>query len=139
MSRVLIVAHRTAATPLLLEAVKQRAAAGAEAFMLVVPRTYWDLDTEAAADTLDLALPLLDEAAGMHVDGRIGASDPFEAVRDALADGQFDEVIVSTLPAHISKWLHRDLPRRVERLGLPVTVVTAQHAERRVVAGGGAA
>jgi hypothetical protein len=127
---VLIVAHRTAATPRLIERVRDRAAEGPCRFTLLVPRPYWDPDTEEAAATLELAIPLLDEAAGSHVAGLIGATDPFEAVRDALQDGEFDEVIVSTLPERVSRWLRRDLPHRVEQLGVPVTVVTAEQAER---------
>jgi hypothetical protein len=124
--RILIVAHRTAATPRLLDAVRARAARGDCTFTLLVPRTYWDPDTEQAAATIELAVPLLEEAAGdHHVDARIGDSDPFAAVRDALAAEHFDEVLISTLPERVSHWLHRDLPSRVERLGVPVTVVTA--------------
>jgi hypothetical protein len=40
--------------------------------------------------------------------------------------------MVSTLPARVSHGLRRDLPHRVEQLGLPVTIVTAQQSERPV-------
>ena len=50
--------------------------------MLVVPRPYWDPDTEEAVATLELAIPLLEEAASGHVEGMIGDTDPFVAVRD---------------------------------------------------------
>jgi hypothetical protein len=122
--RVLIVAYRTAATPALLEAVRDRAARAPACFTLLVPRPYWDPDTEEAALTLELALPLLDQAADDRVEGLVGDPDPLVAVQDALAREPFDEVIVSTLPARVSHWLRRDLPSRVEQLGVPVTVVT---------------
>jgi hypothetical protein len=124
--RILIVAYRTAATPALIEAVRKRAARGSVSFTLLVPRPYWDPDTEKAALTLELALPLLDEAVGDRVEGLVGDPDPFVAVQDALARERFDEVVLSTLPARVSHWLRRDLPSRVEQLGLPVTVVTAE-------------
>ena len=57
-------------------------------FTLLVPRPDWDLDTEQAADTLELAIPLLDEAAGGHVEGIVGDSDPFAAVEQALEPGK---------------------------------------------------
>jgi hypothetical protein len=129
MSRVLIVAHRTAATPPLLAAVRERAAQGPCEFTLLVPRPYWDADTEESALTLELALPLLDEAAGGRVDGLIGDTDPFVAVQGALTRTPFDEIIVSTLPTHVSHWLRMDLPTRVRRLGVPVTVVTASRRD----------
>ena len=129
MSRVLIVAHRTAATPPLLAAVRERAAQSRCEFTLLVPRPYWDADTEEAALTLELALPLLDEAAGSHVEGVIGDTDPFVAVQGALQRTPFDEIIVSTLPTHVSHWLRMDLPARVRRLGVPVTVVTASRRD----------
>jgi hypothetical protein len=131
-ARVLIVAHKTAATPKLLQEVRERAARGPCRFTLLVPRPYWDPDTDEAALVLELAIPLLDEAAGAHVEGRVGSSDPFEAVGDLVAAEPFDEVIVSTLPQRVSHWLRRDLPHRVEQLGLPVTVVTAAQAERQL-------
>lgn len=125
-AQVLIVANRTAATPGLLGEVRGRVARGTCRFTLLVPRPFWDPDTEESAITLELALPLLEEAAGGHVEGLVGDTDPFAAVRDALAAGSFDEVIVSTLPTHVSHWLRLDLPARVKRLGVPVTVVTAK-------------
>jgi hypothetical protein len=128
--RVLIVAHRTAATPLLLNAVRARAARSPCYFTLLVPRPYWNPDTEEAEVTLELAIPLLEEAAGGHVHGVVGDSDPFVAVRDAVTRLGVDEIIISTLPARVSRWLRRDLPHRVEEFGLPVTVVTAQQSTR---------
>jgi hypothetical protein len=127
---VLIVAYRTAATPLLLNAVRARAGRSLCSFTLLVPRPYWDPDTEEAEVTLELAIPLLEEAAGGHVDGLIGDNDPFVAVREAVTSVGIDEILISTLPARVSRWLHRDLPHRVEMFGLPVTVVTAQQSER---------
>ena len=129
---VLIVAHRTAATPPLLEQVRARAAEGACRFTLLVPRPLWDPDTEESAITLELAIPLLEEAAGGRVEGLVGDSDPFHAVSGALESGRYDEVIISTLPARVSHWLHIDLPARVQRLGVPVTVVTARKADRPI-------
>lgn len=127
---VLVVANRTAATPALLAEVRERAAQGACRFTLLVPRAYWDADTEESAITLELAIPLLEEACGDHVEGLIGSDDPFEAVSAALEAAPYDEVIVSTLPARVSHWLHIDLPARVRRLGFPVTVLTAKKADR---------
>jgi hypothetical protein len=125
-TRVLVVAHRTAATPRLLDEVRSRARRSRCTFTLLVPRPYWDPDTDEAAITLELAIPLLTEAAGGTVEGIVGDSDPFVAVQQALVRGDFDELIISTLPARVSRWLRRDLPHRVEEFGLPVTVVTAE-------------
>ena len=134
--RILIVANRTAATPALIDAVRKRASEGACQFTLLVPRTFWDADTEQSAITLELAIPLLEEAAGSHVEGLIGDSDPFAAVTGALEQGGYDEIIISTLPARVSHWLHLDLPARVQRLGLPVTVITARKADRNLTHAG---
>lgn len=133
--RVLVVAYRTAATPRLIDAVRVRAQRGGAAFTLLVPRPYWDPDTDEAGAMLELAVPLLEEAAGGRVEARIGDADPFAAVKSELADGDYHEVIISTLPARVSHWLRRDLPARVERLGVPVEVVTAEQAERPVTPG----
>jgi hypothetical protein len=134
-SRVLVVAHRTAATPALLAAVRERAGRGPCTFTLLVPNVTHGLarvtDPEDQADdeaksVLELALPLLEEAAGAHVDGMIGDPNPLNAVQDAVNLHGFDEIIVSTLPARVSRWLKLDLPHKLEGLGRPVTTVTAK-------------
>src|SRR4051812_47513809 len=120
--RVLIVANRTAATPDLLEAVRRYAREQDTTFALLIP----DVPKGEHADwTLELALPLLERAARRAVAGLTGTSgDPLDAVRTAIGEGNYDQVIVSTLPRRVSKWLRRDLPKRVEELGVPVEVVT---------------
>ena len=137
-ARVLVVAHRTAATPALLDAVRERAAQGPAHFTLLVPKPVHGLDRLAdpedvsedeAQQTLELALPLLSEAAGAPVEGVIGVSDPLAAVEDAVNASDFDEIVVSTLPRRVSRWLHLDLPRKIAGLGLPVTTVTARGRE----------
>lgn len=131
--RVLVVAHRTAATQPLLDAVRERARRGPSTFTLVVPNAAHGLhkviDPEdqgagEARAVIDQALPLLSEAAGAPVEGIVGAPDPGAAVQDAINLHGFDEVIVSTLPARLSRWLKLDLPSKISGMGLPVTTVT---------------
>lgn len=133
-ARVLVVAHRTAATPALLEAVRERAARGPARFTLLVPNTAHglhrivdpeDTSQEAVLAVLDLALPLLSEAAGHEVEGLIGDPEPLTAIQDAVNLQGFDEIILSTLSHRVSRWLRLDLPSKVKGLGLPVTTVTA--------------
>jgi hypothetical protein len=135
VSNVLIVANKTAATPALLDAVRKRATAGRARFHLLLPNPAdhasvtegeRDLSIEAGKQMLALALPLIDRAAGSHVEGSVSLRhDPMDAIEETLHDGNFDEIILSTLPHHVSHWLHIDLPSRVQHLGLPLTTVIA--------------
>jgi hypothetical protein len=133
VARVLVVAHKTAATQPLLEAVRDRAQQGKCTFTLLVPNATHGLhkvvdpeDQEAseAQRVLDRALPLLEMAAEAPVTGLVGDPDPVAAVHDALNLHGFDEVIVSTLAPKVSRWLRLDLPSKVAGMGLPVTTVT---------------
>ena len=134
-ARVLVVAHKTAATPALLDAVRDRAQRGPATFTLLVPNPAHglhalvdpeDQEENEAQQVLELALPLLEEAAGAPVEGIVGDPSPMNAIQDAINIHGFDEVIISTLPARVSKWLKLDLPSKVTGLGLPVTTVTAR-------------
>jgi hypothetical protein len=131
-TRVLVVANRTAATPALLDAVRERAGRGRCAFTLLIPNSAHGLhrlvDPEdqgrsEAEETLELAIPLLEKAAGAPVAGLVGDPEPLAAIQDAVNLHGFDEIIISTLPKQRSWWLRRDLVRQVEALGLPVTAV----------------
>jgi hypothetical protein len=134
--RILIVANRTAATPTLLDHVKQLARERPSIFSLLIP----DAPKSEHTDwTMELALPLIERAAGGPVEGLTGEEDPFEAIRRAVDDGHYDEIVISTLPRRVSKWLRRDLPNRVGSLGLPVTVVTPdrERLQEKVATGAG--
>jgi hypothetical protein len=132
-SRVLVVAHKTAATQPLLDAVRARAERGAATFTLLVPNPAHglhkvvdaeDLGAGEAQEVLDTALPKLSEAAGAKVEGIVGDPDPSAAVQDAINLRGFDEIIISTLSPKVSRWLKLDLPSKVSGTGLPVTTVT---------------
>ncbi len=138
-ARVLVVAHKTAATPALLDAVRERAGRGNAEFTLLVPNATHGLhtlvdpedQTHGEADQiLELALPLLEDAAGGPVEGIVGDASPMDAIADAVNLHGFDEVIISTLPKTVSKWLKLDLASKVSVLGLPVTTVTAKEGRR---------
>ncbi len=127
-ARILVVANRTAATPALIAAVRERAQRGPCSFALLVPQLACEVPygDEEARKTLELAIPLLEAVAGSSVTPMIGQPDALLAVERVLVHERFDEVIVSTLPERVSHWLKRDLPSRIERLDIPVTVVRAK-------------
>lgn len=134
MARVLVVAHKTAATPALLQAVRDRAAKGDATFTLLVPNAAHglhrvvdaeDVDHSEADQMLALAVPLLEEAAGSPVEGIVGDPNPLDAIQDAVNVRGFDEIIISTLPTRVSRWMKMDLPSKASGLGLPVTTVNA--------------
>ena len=133
-AHVLVVAHQTAATSGLLDAVRERAQRSPARFHLVVPQQAHgmhkvvdpqDAGADEAQRVLDGALPKLSEAAGGEVTGSIGDADPLMAIQDAVNLGNYDEIIISTLPLGISRWLKLDLISKARGLGLPVTHVQA--------------
>ena len=140
-AHVLLVANRTAATEGLADAVRARAQRGPATFHLVVPSHPQGMhkvvdpqegDEGEAADNLDAALPVLSAAAGSEVTGYVGDAEPLMAIEDAVNRDHYDEIIISTHPPRISRWLHLDLVSKARGIGLPVTHVEAEEAEAHV-------
>ncbi|MEA2398790.1 MAG: hypothetical protein QOK25_2346 [Thermoleophilaceae bacterium] len=132
-AEVLVVANRTAGSPELVEALKERAQRGPAKFHLLVPATphgaAWMADMHSGGSEAEAHVKAAVERlrnAGLDVDdGKVGDPDPVAAVEDAVNFRDFDEIVVVTLPKHLSKWLKVDLPHRVEHAtGLPVQHVT---------------
>ena len=134
MRRYLVVANQTLGGEHLAEAVKGRLATGDSRFHIVVPATspadhaVWT-EGEAhalATQRLQRALARFREL-GAEADGEVGDPSPLEAINDALREEEFDEIILSTLPPGISRWLGQDLVHRVERsVDVPVTHVVGE-------------
>src|SRR5204862_2945008 len=92
--QVLVVAHKTAATPALLDAIRERAARGPARFHLLVPNPAEHAEiTEAerrrahteGEHVLALALPLIDDAAGRQAEGSVSIRhDPMDAIEETL-------------------------------------------------------
>jgi hypothetical protein len=133
-ARVLLVANRTAVTDELRAAVRARVQRGPATFHLVVPAHPHGMhkvvdpqegDEGEADQTLAVALPTLSEAAGAPVTGHVGDPEPLMAIEDAVNRASYDEIVISTLPHRLSRWLHLDLVSKARGLGLPVTHVEA--------------
>jgi hypothetical protein len=131
-ARVLVVANRTAESPELLNALRERQARGPCEFTLLVPSTphglAWAADPDAGHDEAEhhreaFVEELREE--GLNVaDAKLGDPDPLAAIQDECNFQGYDELIVSTLPLKLSKWLRVDLPRKARAAtGLPVTHV----------------
>src|SRR3954453_7889990 len=134
-TRVLVLANRTADSSQLRDALLERRDRGPIEVTLLVPAAWEAQDphggVEAGRRRVRSALANLRDT-GLEVRCHLGDPPPGTALREAWDPERYDEVIVSTLPSRVSKWLQIDLPRRAPRItGGPVT-----HVEE---AGGGGA
>ncbi len=157
MRRYLVVANQTLQTAELRDELRKRASAGPCSFFVIVPDTkaaqydpvaaggvlpqpgmwWWTTyyarpatDEEATAQARQRLSLILDGLAGLGVpvEGDLGSADPLAAIAEACAGRQFDEIIVTTLPQHVSRWLRADLPHQAQRrFGLPVTTITTSY------------
>lgn len=149
MRRYLIVANQTLAEAELMAAIRERLDAGPSHFHVLVPNTAsrdlasrlarlaplppsagapaTDLDaTDQARSRLGVLLSDLRQL-NADADGELGDPDPVKAVEELLERQQFDEIVISTLPETVSRWLGMDLPHRLQRhSGLPVTTIIAK-------------
>ena len=151
-SRYLVIANRTTDSDTLRAALLERAGRGPAEFVVMVPvpqlvnaalatlatdpvgGIIYSLPLSEAEETeeLEYAQQRLDAllaflaANGGKASGWITRSDPITATDDALTDGRFDEIVISTFPAGLSRWLKMDLPCRLKRrTSIPVTHVEA--------------
>jgi hypothetical protein len=132
MSMALVVANQTLPSAALAEAIRDRIQAGTDAIHVVVPATppvghgfTWDEEQGRQEAELRLAT-FLDQlrSSGVTASGEVGDRDPISAVRDALRGREVDEILLSTLPPGISRWLGQDVPSRLRgAVDVPVTVV----------------
>ena len=136
-AKVLVVANRTAESPELLEALRRRADDGPCEFTLLVPSTphglAWAADMSSGGDEAEgHRQAFVDELReeGLDVrEAKVGDPDPLAAIQDECNFAEYDELIVSTLPLHLSKWLRVDLPRKAKAAtGLPVKHVVGSSA-----------
>lgn len=137
MRRYLVVANQTLLGDPLLGRVRECLAAGPCQFHVVVPATHapgramqtGSRDRAVAAERLRDGLERF-RAFGADVEGEVGDARPIDAIRDVMLHAPpFDEIIVSTLPPGLSRWLHQDLPHRIQRtFEMPVSMVVARAA-----------
>jgi nucleotide-binding universal stress UspA family protein len=128
MARYLVVANQTLGADALAEKVRECMAAGGTTFHVVVPACHsrdssWITEGHDHAEAerrLEAALARFREL-GAEADGEVGDASPVLAINDALLAENYDAVILSTLPAGLSRWLKKDLPHRIEsKLGIKV-------------------
>jgi hypothetical protein len=140
MRRYLVVANQTLGGEELTAKLAECAGAGPCRFYLVVPVTNTEASDRWFTGGLEGVLPgayriartmagarLQHEPerlreAGVETDGEVIEPTPLEAIRKIANREEVDEVIVSTLPRRLSRWMAMDLPHRVRRTtSLPVT------------------
>jgi len=139
MRRYVVVGNQTLRSARLLRELKARQADGPCSFHLLVPaanphvHAFW-----TQGEAVAVAHQRLDEAIARFADegivatGSVGDANPIDAVADLLHHQEFDAVIVSTLPPGLSRWIHQDLPRRLERrVELPVRHVITPFGDMR--------
>ena len=120
--RILIVAHKSVATPSLVREIRARTEAVPCRLALLIP----DASDPASLWTLRHARRLLSRAVGVPVEGIVAeGEDPYAGIAAALREDDYDEVLISTLPEAGSQWLRDDLPARVRQLGVHVAVVSS--------------
>ncbi|HET9243149.1 MAG TPA: hypothetical protein VFN99_06875, partial [Gaiella sp.] len=131
-ANVLVIANETVIGEALLDRIRERAAAGPAAFLLVCPQSDPDAGEHPEAERrLRAALTTLRDA-GIEAHGQVAHPDPYTAAMHVIEDERVDELIVSTFAGERSGWLRRDVVERLRKdAGVPVEhVVAADLASR---------
>jgi hypothetical protein len=125
----LVVANRTASTPELLTALRERAGDDPQRhlFIAVVPQEGGEgVDAQRAGARLAQLVDRM-RAEDLFAAGMIGPPDPFVATMNGVQFFRVDDIVISTLPATRSGWLRADLIERVRKASnKPVEHVVAQ-------------
>jgi GABA permease len=128
--RVLVIANRALHSEQLPAFIREMAADAPSRFFLLVPADAGAGETPEEARRLaesrlrHLVDRLHDD--GVDAEGVIGDADPFRAAEHVLGRERFNEIVLSTLPVGVNRWLAADLARRLERnFQVPVTQVEA--------------
>jgi hypothetical protein len=137
MRHILVVANETVVSKALSDLIKEKAADDDAIVTVVAPVTqpsqgyvvYYDTRRAAARRRLDKTLDLLREA-GVRASGVVVEADPVSALRDAIAQLEPDEIVVSTHPKEKSGWLRRNAVEQMMRVAgdLPFEHVVADLA-----------
>lgn len=123
---ILVLARVTATSDELLDALRTQADTEPTVFTFIMPAMAPGEDRAVARSRLDAALERM-RSHGLEVEGLLADSDPIIAVSEAWDPNRHDEIIVSTLPMRMSKWLGSSLPQRIGELtDAPVTHVVSQ-------------
>lgn len=124
---ILVVANRTAKSESLEDAMRARAQECPVTFTLVLP-VGRGADARRAAEEMGAHM----REAGLDVRSVAGDADPLRAVLEVYSPAEYDEIIVSTLPAWGSRWMRSGLPQRIERH----TGALVRHVEAREMPAG---
>jgi hypothetical protein len=118
--RLLIVANRTESTPRLLEEVGRRAHSGCDFTLIVPPERHPDAPDWTAEEALELLGRAAHGRDVAHVDCGPDAAATIAAL---VEQGAFDEILLSTPTEHHAHWHRHSLPKRIQALGIPVSVI----------------
>lgn len=126
---VLVVANETVAGEGLIKSLREHAERGPIRVTVVCPISeprhgtvvYEDTRRASARRRLDRTLAILRDA-DISAHGLVVDSDPVNAVRDALAQDDVDEIVVSTHPEQRSGWMRRDVVDAVRKVAEDVPV-----------------
>ncbi|MBS1880369.1 MAG: hypothetical protein JST31_12715 [Actinobacteria bacterium] len=133
VATVLVVLNKVDATPALLDAVRQRLAAGAARFQVLVPNPDHlafdrsSLDVARGQQLLEQVTSQLERVAPeAEVSGRVAYSpNAYDDIVEELKGRRYEEIILETPPSHFSHWLHVDLQHRIGELGYPIQAIPA--------------
>jgi hypothetical protein len=118
--RLLVVANRTESAPRLLEEIERRASTGCAVKLMVPPERHPDAPDWTPEDAQELVQRA---AKGRPVELVSCGADAAATIGALVQRGECDEILLSTPPEHHPHWHRHSLPKQIQALGIPVTVI----------------